>query len=75
MTTKKTELQTTYNERGMPVSSTEETNESLCSVELGENAKGEAQVKSVKAYAATLEEAAAEAMAAFKALRSYLADD
>ena len=75
MTTKRVELWTKYNDNGMPVSTTEETQERLCSVEIGESASGQAHVKSVKAYAATVEEAAAEAMATFKGLRSYLADD
>lgn len=41
----------------------------LCSVEIGETAKGEAQVKSVKAYAATAEEAGRAALAEFHRLR------
>ena len=63
-----------HNENGIPESTVEVTEEHLCSVELGENAKGEVQVKGVKVYAATAGEAAIQAVAALRELRSYLAD-
>ena len=46
-----------YEDDGSEKVATHETYEFLCSVELGETAKGEAQVKSVKVYAATVKEA------------------
>ena len=64
-----------HNEHGEPVSSTEETNESLCSVELGETAKGEVQVKSVKVYAATAGEASLQALTVYRELRQYLTEE
>ena len=72
-TTKVTERVYTHKADGTPVAMTEETDEALCSVELGETAKGEVQVKSVKVYAATAQEAAQEALATFRTLLADLA--
>ena len=47
----------------------QESWEPLCSVEIGETAKGEVQVKSVKVYAATVEEAGRLAVAEYERLR------
>ena len=57
---------------GEPGGYTETTEEALCSVELGETAKGEAQVKSVKVYAATAEEAGDQAMAEFWRIKANI---
>ena len=51
---------------------TDTTEECLCSVELGETAKGEAQVKSVKVYAATAKEAGAQAIAEFWRIKATM---
>ena len=52
---------------------TTHTYEDLCSVELGATAKGEPQVKSVKAYAFTPQEAAEKALETFNWLSDELA--
>ena len=44
----------------------------LCSVELGETAKGELNIKSVKVYASSVEEAGAAALAEYHRLRGML---
>ena len=67
-TTKTIESSYTYNHNGEPVSHTQETEENLCSVELCEGRKGKYQIRSVKVYAATAEEAAMKALATFKML-------
>ena len=46
--------------------------EPVCSVELGETAKGDVQVKSVKVYAATVEEAGNQALAEFLRLKAEI---
>ena len=51
---------------------TELTFEALNSVELGQTAKGDAQIKSVKAYGATTEDAMKEALATFLELQIRL---
>ena len=51
----------------------ENTFESLCSVEIGETAKGELTVKSVKVYGRTAEEAGTQALAEFRRLKETLA--
>ena len=43
--------------------------DSVCSVELGETAKGDVQVKSVKVYAKNVEEAGRTALAEFRRLK------
>ena len=43
-----------------------------CSVVLGTTAKGEAQIKSVKVYAATAQEAADQALATFRSLQEQM---
>ena len=53
--------------------STESTWETLCSVEIGESAKGEVSVKSVKVYGRTAEEAGTQALAEFQRLKEALA--
>ena len=57
---------------GMELGWDETTDEALCSVELGATAKGEPQIKSVKAYAATAAEAAAQALETFGTLVGQL---
>ena len=49
--------------------SVELTYDSLCSVEIGETAKGEVTIKSVKAYAVDVMTAGTEALAEFKRLK------
>lgn len=50
----------------------EKTYEHLCSVELGATAKGEPQIKSVKAYGATIDDASQDALRVFLDLREAL---
>ena len=59
---------------GIDHGGTAKTYEDLCSAELGVTAKGEPQVKSVKVYAATAQEAADRVLATFKWLSDELAD-
>ena len=51
---------------------TETTTEHLSSVELGMTAKGEPQIKSVKVYASTAQEAGEKAMVTLVALQNTL---
>ena len=44
----------------------------VCSVELGETAKGDIQVKSVKVYAATIEDAGRTALTEFLRLKATI---
>ena len=48
------------------------TYEDLCSVEIGATAKGEAQIKSVKVYAANSDDAADQALATFRRLQAAM---
>ena len=68
-TTKKIETVYIHNENGTPISMTQETNEALCSVELGVSNKGRVHIKGVKVYAATAQEAAIEALATIRMIR------
>ena len=72
MTTKKTTVTTAFDENGNPIREDAETTEDLCSVELGETAKGDIQIKSVKVYAATAAIAAAQALGTFVMLRDQM---
>ena len=57
---------TAFGNSGESLGYTDTTEEHLCSVELGATAKGDPQIKSVKVYAATPQEAAEEALATFR---------
>ena len=48
------------------------TYEDLCSVEIGATAKGDAQIKSVKVYAANSDDAADQALATFRRLQAAM---
>lgn len=50
----------------------EDTYEALCSVEIGETAKGDIQVKSVKVYAQSVEDAGGAALREFLRLRDLV---
>ena len=58
---------------GEPGGYTETTEEVLCSVELGATAKGETQIKSVKVYSTTSQQAALEALETLTWLKDQLA--
>ena len=62
---------TTFDKEG---NISEETREFLCSVEVGETAKGELTVKSVKVYAATAQEAGRQAMEEYRRLKHWMAE-
>ena len=51
---------------------TETESDAVSSVEVGESAKGEFSIKSVKAYAATVEEAGRMALAEFQRLKKEM---